>query len=135
MIGRLGQDPKMNYTPNGKAITKFSMAVDGYENGGKITNWFNVTCFDKTAENVNEYVRKGRQVAVVGEIKVSRYRPKQLMDFMVNNGIAKEKAEIAAVATWYEITAHRVEFLGDAPKSQQSNEVLTFDIDDPNGVF
>ena len=66
-IGNLGRDPEMRYTPNGKPVTKFSVAVshskpDGQ--GGWVdegTDWFRVSVFGDRAERAAEQLRKGNR--------------------------------------------------------------------------
>ena len=72
--GNAGGDPEMRYTPNGSAVTHFSMAVnEAYTNsaGEKIENtvWFRIVTWNRLAENVNNYVVKGSKVGVQGKIK------------------------------------------------------------------
>lgn len=78
IIGNLGKDPEMRYTPDGTPVTSFTVAVNrkwsGRDGGeGEKTWWFKVTCWRKTAEIANQYLKKGRQVMVVGEVDVSAY--------------------------------------------------------------
>ena len=61
-IGRVGQDPEMRYTPNGTAVVNISVAVkSGYDDQEKVL-WIKVVCWQKLAENVNQYVNKGSMV-------------------------------------------------------------------------
>lgn len=77
IIGNLGKDPEVKFTPSGKAVTKFSVAVtEKFTKGGEKqehTEWFNVVCFDKTAEIAGEYLKKGREVCVQGKMKTDEY--------------------------------------------------------------
>ena len=66
-IGRLGKDPVLEVTPNGKPHTKFSLAVD--QGKDQPTMWLNVTCWDKLAETVEKYAHKGMQVFVQGIVR------------------------------------------------------------------
>ena len=68
ITGRLGKDPEMKYTPNGKAVTKLSVANNTGWGDNEKTTWFNVECWNQNAEFVNEYGSKGRLVAVTGEM-------------------------------------------------------------------
>ena len=70
-IGRLGKDPEMNYTPNGKAVTKFSLAVD--QGKGQDTLWLTIVCWNELAERMHEYLSKGQLVFVQGRL-VQRLR-------------------------------------------------------------
>ncbi len=73
-IGRLGSDPTMRYTPNGHAVTSFSVATNrSYTNGDgekkAETEWINVVAWRQLAEICNQYLAKGRLVAVVGRLQ------------------------------------------------------------------
>ncbi len=73
LVGNLGRDPEMRYTPSGQAVTNFSVAVnDGYTNsqGDKVdrTIWVRVTTWGKQAETCNQYLKKGRKVLVEGRL-------------------------------------------------------------------
>ena len=82
-IGNLGRDPEMRYTPNGKPVTQFSVAVshsrepDGQ--GGWIddgTDWFRVSVFGDRAERAAEQLRKGNKVFVEGRFKSREFEGK-----------------------------------------------------------
>jgi len=66
LIGNLGNDPEMRFTPEGKAVTNFSLAVT---DGKADTIWFRVVTWQGLAEKVNEYLTKGRQVYVEGRLR------------------------------------------------------------------
>lgn len=73
LIGRLGQDPEMRYTPSGKPLTKFQMAVNrswtSSDNEKKTeTEWFTVVSWGKLAEICNQYLEKGHQVYIDGRL-------------------------------------------------------------------
>ncbi len=74
LIGRLTKDPESQYTPNGIAIAKFTVAVDRYsknpETGEKETDFIPIVTFRRTAEFVTQYVTKGRLVSVDGRLQV-----------------------------------------------------------------
>jgi single-strand DNA-binding protein len=80
LIGNLGRDPEMSYTPNGKAVTKFSLAVtrrySRSENGEKETDWFNIVAWNQLAENCNSLLKKGQKVYVEGRIEPRNYQDK-----------------------------------------------------------
>ncbi|MCL7454206.1 MAG: single-stranded DNA-binding protein [Anaerolineae bacterium] len=74
VIGNLGRDPEMRYTPDGQAVTSFSLAatrtrasVDGDRRD--TTEWFNIVCWGNLAEICNQYLSKGRRVYVEGELR------------------------------------------------------------------
>ena len=67
LIGNCGSDPEMRYTPNGSMVVNFSLAVNSYRNspdGDQIqeTEWFRVACWNKTAESVNQFLQKVKDV-------------------------------------------------------------------------
>ncbi len=82
LIGNLGRDPEMSYTPSGKAITKFSLAVSRRsrdpQSGDRReeTTWFNVVGWDRLAETMNEYLHKGSKVYIEGRMTSRRYTDK-----------------------------------------------------------
>ena len=76
LIGRLTRDPELRYTSTGLAVTTFTIAVDRRaknQAGEKVTDFFRCKAWRQTAEFVNEYVKKGRLVAVDGRIEMSEY--------------------------------------------------------------
>jgi len=76
-IGRLTRDAEMKYTSGGMAICKFSIAVNARVKQGESwadeASFFDVTVFGKTAEAINQYLVKGKQVAVDGRLKQDRW--------------------------------------------------------------
>jgi single-strand DNA-binding protein len=73
IIGHLGRDPEMRYTPSGRPVTNFSVAVNRQYTGGngetvKETYWFRCTAWDKQAEVCNQYLRKGSKVFIEGRL-------------------------------------------------------------------
>ena len=79
VIGNLGRDPEMRYTPNGDAVTNFSVASSYRYNtaGGEQreeTEWFNVSVFGRQAEACNQYLAKGRKVYVEGRLSSRTYQ-------------------------------------------------------------
>jgi len=74
IIGRLGRDPEMRYTPQGTAVTRFSVATDRSwtdQSGQRQdrTTWFRVSAWGKLGELCNQYLTKGRLVMVEGELQ------------------------------------------------------------------
>ena len=69
LLGRVGTDPEMRYTPNGTAVTNLRLATDRYRKDGEdATDWHTVIVWGKTAEAVNSYVQKGQRVYVAGRL-------------------------------------------------------------------
>ena len=77
LIGNVGQDPELRYTPDGNPVANFSIAVNRKRKVGDEykdeTEWFNIVCFSRTAENVNQYLTKGQKVYVEGRFQSSEY--------------------------------------------------------------
>lgn len=73
IVGNLGRDPEMRYTPSGQPVTSFSVASSrsyNNSNGEKVdeTIWFRVTAWGKQAETCNQYLQKGSKVLVEGRL-------------------------------------------------------------------
>ena len=107
IVGNLGRDPEMRYTPSGQAVTNFSVATSRRWNSNdgqqqEETVWFRVSTWGKLAEICNQYLAKGRQVMVEGRLTVDREtgEPRVWQD---QSG--KWRAS-------YDMTAFEVKFLG-----------------------
>ena len=68
IIGNVGKDAEMRFTPSGTAVTSFSVAVNVGYGENKATAWYRVSAWGKTAEACNQYVKKGLRVMVEGEL-------------------------------------------------------------------
>ena len=82
LIGRLGRDPELRYTPGGRAVASFSLATterwtgqDGQKN--ESTTWHNIVAWGRQAEVMKEYLAKGRQVYIEGRIDNRSYEDKE----------------------------------------------------------
>lgn len=101
VVGRVGRDPEMRYTPTGIPVTNFSVAVDRRwtdSNGQpqeKVT-WFRVVCWRRLAEVTAQYVRKGQRILVAGDIEATAWSDR--------DGTPRASLEL---------NAERVRFLGD----------------------
>jgi single-strand DNA-binding protein len=74
LVGRLGADPEMRYTPSGVPVTNLNVAVnrkwtsqDGQPQ--EKTTWFRVTAWRRLAETASQYLTKGSQVLIIGEVE------------------------------------------------------------------
>ena len=104
LMGNLTRDPELRYTPKGTAIAKIGLAINHVwtnEAGEKKENvtFVDVEVFGRTAENVGQYLRKGRPVLIEGRLKLDQWDDKQT---------GQKKSRLGVVA---EI----VQFLGSAP--------------------
>ena len=82
LIGHLGNNPEIITLDNGKKLAKFSIATnESYKNtdGEKITNtdWHNLVAWNKTAEIVEKYLEKGREIAIEGKLTNRSYETKE----------------------------------------------------------
>ena len=72
IVGNVGRDPEMRYTPSGAAVTSFSVATSrNYNSQGqnvKETIWFRVSCWGRQAEIASTYVKKGQKILVEGRL-------------------------------------------------------------------
>ena len=77
LMGRLGQDPDARFTPTGKQVVKFSLAVSNrWKKDGEVkenTEWVNIEAWGRLAEVCNEYLRKGSLVYIEGRLKTDKY--------------------------------------------------------------
>ncbi len=78
VIGNVGSDPEMRYTPNGTAVTSFSLATNRvYTNASgerkEETEWFTVNAWGREAENSNQYVTKGMKIYAEGRLKTDTW--------------------------------------------------------------
>lgn len=77
IVGRLTRDMELKYTSGGMAIGRFSLAVNRKKKSGEQwvdeASFFDVTCFGKTAENLAQYMTKGKQVGVDGSLHQDRW--------------------------------------------------------------
>jgi single-strand DNA-binding protein len=102
LIGNVGSDPEMRYTPNGKAVTSFRMATnrryttpDGESR--EETEWFRVSVWGKQAESCNQFLSKGRRVYVEGRLHARNW-----------------EGQDGQMRTSLEVSANRVIFLDRA---------------------
>ena len=93
LIGNLGGDPELRYTPNGHAVATFNVATterrpDKDSNWTDHTEWHRVVTWRKLAETVGEYLKKGSQVYIEGRIQTRQWEDKE--------GIKRYTTEIVA---------------------------------------
>jgi single-strand DNA-binding protein len=93
IVGNLGRDPEVRFTPDGRAVAKFSVATterwnDQQGNRQERTEWHNIVVWGKQAETCGQYLSKGRQVFIEGSIRNRSYDDK--------NGVKRYITEIVA---------------------------------------
>jgi single-strand DNA-binding protein len=82
IIGNLGRDPEMRYTPSGQAVTQFTVAVNrNYKNQQgerqEETEWFRVVAWGQQAEFAAEYLRKGAKVYIEGRLQTRQWEDRE----------------------------------------------------------
>lgn len=108
LIGRLGKDPELKYTPSGTPVAKFTLATDEVfkDRSGeqqRRTEWHNIVAWNKLAEICGEYLTKGKQVYIEGSI-----RSRQWEDQAGNKRTA------------YDIVARQMTMLGSRADSERA---------------
>jgi single-strand DNA-binding protein len=106
LIGRLGKDPEVHYTPDGKMITNFNLATDEQwkdKNGEKMqrTEWHKIVVFGKLAEICGNYLVKGKLVYLEGKLQTRSWENK--------DGVKQYTTEIVA---------NDMKMLGDKQKAE-----------------
>jgi len=94
LLGNLGKDPEVKYTPSGVPVAKFSLATNERykDKGGEWqdrTEWHNIVVWQRLAEIVGEYVKKGSKIYIEGRLQTSSWEDKQ-------SGEKKYRTEIIA---------------------------------------
>ena len=113
----LTKDAELKYTQNGKGVASFTIATDDGYGENKTTDFIKVICWEKTAENVSKFTKKGSLVLVEGRIKTGSY----------------DRDGVKVYTT--DIQASRVVFLPDS-KSNATNDVEdVFGIQDEDVPF
>lgn len=90
LLGYIGRDPEVAYSPSGMAVCKFSIATTKRKKGGdNETSWHRCTAFDKRGEVIGQYVSKGQQLYIEGELQYGQYEKdgitRYTTDIIVNN--------------------------------------------------
>lgn len=89
LLGRLTKDPEVSYTQTtNKMVARFTLAID--RRFGKGTDFINVVAWEKSAEFVSKYFKKGQQVAIVGRLQTRDYEDTQGKKHYVTEVIAEE---------------------------------------------
>jgi single-strand DNA-binding protein len=118
IVGNLGRDPEMRYTPSGQAVTNFNVATNRQytdSNGQQVkeTIWFRVSTWGKQAETCNQYLKKGNKVLVEG----------RLVPDQATGGPRVWTRQDGTVTASFEVSANTVRFLtsrGEAEAGYQA---------------
>ncbi|WKZ41359.1 MAG: single-stranded DNA-binding protein [Anaerolineales bacterium] len=106
IVGNVGRDPEMRYTPTGQAVTSFSVATSRQYTAGngeqvKETIWFRVSTWGKTAEACNQYLKKGSKVLIEGRLTPDK----------ATGGPRIWTKQDGSAGSSFEVTAQTVRFL------------------------
>jgi single-strand DNA-binding protein len=123
LIGHLGDNPEMRYTPSGIPVTNFRLAVNKRSTSadGQLqekTTWFQITLWRKQAELANQYLKKGGRVMVIGE--VSDARP-----WTDRDGNARASIDV---------TAYEIRFLDSRSREQDGGTNETTGVGQPTAA-
>ena len=105
LIGRITKDPELKYTNSRKANTRFTLAVQRNKDE---TDFINCVAWEKTAENIAEYFKKGSQIAVQGSIRTGNYE--------------KDGRTIYTTDVW----VYKFDFVGNNQNVKKDNENFPF---------
>jgi len=110
LIGNVGSDPEMRYTPNGKAVTSFRMAINrryttSSGESKEETEWFRISVWGKQAESCNQFLSKGKRVYVEGRLRSQNW-----------------EGQDGQMRTSLEVSANRVIFLDRAASTSLPEE-------------
>jgi len=105
IIGNVGNEPEMRFTPSGKPVTSFSVATNEKFGDNDHTEWFSVVAWNKLAETCNQYLTKGQQVYVEGRLQTRTWES--------DDGVKHYKTEVIA---------NKVLFLGQRKQSEETTE-------------
>ena len=107
-IGRLGRDPEMRYTPAGKAVVSFSLAVN--RDGKKdVSDWIDFIAWEKTAEVIAQYCHKGDLLGVTGALQHRSWEDKE----------GKKHSA-------HEVRVIRIDFCGGGKKNNSQSQSANF---------
>ena len=123
IVGNLGKDPEMRYTPSGTPVTSMNIATNRKYTGSdgqvvKETTWFRVSVFGKMAETCAQYLKKGSAVLVEGRLTPDKN----------SGGPRTYQRQDGTMGATYEVFANNVRFLGSrgeggtSPSSAPSEE-------------
>src|SRR5512146_1593065 len=127
IVGNLGKEPEMRYTPSGQAVTSFSVASSRQYTGSngqpvKETIWFRVSAWGKQAETCNKYLKKGSKVLIEG----------RLTPDASTGGPRIWNRQDGTPAASYEISAATVRFLSS--RGENEGGFQSFEEQTPQGV-
>jgi single-strand DNA-binding protein len=129
IVGNLGRDPEMRYTPSGQAVTNFNVATNRQYTGSdgspvKETIWFRVSTWGKQAETCNQYLKKGSKVLVEGRLNPDPD----------TGGPRIWTRQDGSAAASFEITANTVRFLTSRGEEEGAYQSGSHAIEEPEDI-
>ncbi len=132
LVGNLGSDPQIRYTPNGTAVANFNIATTERftnKNGEKEsrTEWHRIVAWGRLAEICNEYLKKGKQIYVEGRIQTRQWEDKdgnkqKSTEIIANNMVMLGRAGDAGDVAPQEFQADE-EATQEAPAGKQEDDL------------
>lgn len=137
VIGNLGRDPELRYTPQGSAVCSFSIATnekrrDKAGDLQDVTTWFRVTLWNKLAENASKYLTKGSPVYIEGRLRIE--------DWTDRDGKTRSSLEINGTDMQFISSGRHDDFTSDTdgsndfsnPNESRAAAAATTDSDSPS---
>ncbi len=127
IVGNLGRDPEMRYTPTGQAVTNFSVATSRQYTGSdgqpvKETIWFRISAWGKQAEICNQYLKKGSKVLVEGRLTPDK----------ATGGPRVWTTQDGKTGSNYEVSASTVRFLSSRTDTAEEGQTPGTAMADPS---
>ena len=122
ILGNLGRDPEMRYTPSGQAVTSFPVATNRVYTGSdgqkvKETTWFRISAWGRLAETCNQYLKRGSKVLIEGRLNADPQ----------SGGPRVYTRQDGSTGASFEITAETVRFLSTRAEDE------SFQASEPGG--
>ena len=105
LIGNLGKDPEARFLPNGKPVTNITVATSSKKDGQEYTQWHRCVAYEKVAEIISQYAKKGQPIYIEGTLRYGKYTDK--------DGVEKHTTDIIV---------HQVQLLGRKEESDQPRQ-------------
>jgi single-strand DNA-binding protein len=118
LIGRAGKDPEIRSTPSGTTVANITLATSKKVKGEESTQWHRLVFFDKLAEVVQQYVRKGSLLYVEGEIRYGEYTDK--------DGVKRSTTDISVF---------QMQMLGGKPEQREEPRQQSAPVDEGDIPF
>ncbi len=109
LIGHLGRDPEIRYTPDGLAVANFSLAATEKVKGEDRTEWFRIVAFGRLGEICGQYLSKGKQVYVEGRFQSSEWEDRD----------GNKRFSMEVIASTIQMLGKRGDFEGQGGSSYQ----------------